>query len=113
MKVDTRIEIQNQDFIIQDGGDITCNVDMLMDSDLYKMANMNLIDTIEENGEREEQDYSLIIYIVKKGDTIWKIAKQFRSTMEDIARVNEIENENKLEVGKQLFIPKYTLRKIS
>ena len=107
MKVDTRIEIQNQDFIIQDGGDITCNVDMLMDSDLYKMANMNLIDTIEENGEREEQDYSLIIYIVKKGDTIWKIAKQFGSTVDDIVRTNGIEDENLIMPGQKLYIPKY------
>ena len=107
MRVDTRIEIQNQDFIIQDGGDITCNIDMLVDSDLYKMANMNLIDTIEEEGEREEQDYSLIIYIVKKDDTIWKIAKQFGSTVDDIVRTNGIEDENLIMPGEKLYIPKY------
>ena len=107
MRVDTRIEIQNQDFIIQDGGDITCNIDMLVDSDLYKMANMNLIDTIEEEGEREEQDYSLIIYIVKKDDTIWNIAKQFGSTVDDIVRTNGVEDENLIMPGEKLYIPKY------
>ena len=49
----------------------------------------------------------MVIYFVKQGDTLWKIAKKFRTTVEDIARVNEIENENKISVGKQLYIPKF------
>ena len=32
------------------------------------------------------------IYVVKAGDTLWKIAKRFGSTVEDIERVNGIEN---------------------
>lgn len=107
MNADTQMEIQNQDFIIQDGGDITCNIDMSMDNNLYRIANMNLIDTVEENGEREEQDYSIIIYIVKKDDTIWNIAKEFGSTVNDIVRTNGIENEDLIMPGQKLYIPKY------
>lgn len=107
MRTNNEIDLQNQDFIIQDGGDITCNIDMQVDTDMYKVANMNLIDTIEEDGEREEQDYSLIIYIVKKDDTLWNIAKQFGSTVEDIARTNGIENRDLITPGQKLYIPKY------
>ena len=32
---------------------------------MYRTANINMIDSIQENGEREEQDYSIVIYIVK------------------------------------------------
>ena len=47
------------------------------------------------------------MYIVKKDDTLWKIAKRYGSTVEDIARVNNIENVDELQVGRQLFIPRY------
>ena len=57
----------------------------------------------------------MIIYFVKPNDTLWNIAKKFRSTVEDIVRVNNIEDENKIYPGQQLFIPKYvyTKREIS
>ena len=54
--------IKSQDFIIQDGGDISCNVDVQADTSMYRTANLNMIDSIVEDGEREEQDYSLVIY---------------------------------------------------
>ena len=47
------------------------------------------------------------VYKLKEGDTLWKIAKAFRSTIDDIVRVNGIENPDKIEVGRKLFIPKY------
>ena len=47
------------------------------------------------------------IYTVKKGDSLWKIAKKFRSTVDNIAKVNGIEDVDKIEVGQQLFIPRY------
>ena len=38
---------------------------------------------------------------------MWKIAKQFGSTVDDIARANGIEDENMIFPGQKLFIPKY------
>lgn len=106
LNISNDIEIVNQDFIIKDLGEITVNVDLVIISDMYMTANMNLIDNIEEVGEREEQDYSLIIYIVKKDDSLWKIAKKFGSTVDDISRVNGIEESDVIYPGQKLFIPK-------
>ena len=99
--------IKSQDFIIQDGGDISCNVDVQADTSMYRTANLNMIDSIVEDGEREEQDYSLVIYVVKKGDTLWTIAKEFGSTVDGIARTNGIEDKNKIYPGQKLYIPKF------
>ena len=49
----------------------------------------------------------MVIYFVKPNDTIWNIAKRFGSTVDDIVRVNGIENPENIQVGKQLFIPRY------
>lgn len=72
------------------------------------MKRINVIDEIETNENEQEDNYSMVIYFVKKGDTLWKIAKGFKSTVDDIKRVNGIENENVIDVGKQLFIPRYS-----
>lgn len=39
---------------------------------------------------------------------MWKIAKRFGSTVEDIARINGIEDENKIYPDQKLFIPHYS-----
>lgn len=108
MDTNMAIEVTNQDFIVQDGGIVTSNIDMAMNSNSYRSSNMNIIDEIQTNGEREAEDYSILMYIVKKDDTLWKIAKRFGSTVEDIARTNGIEDENKIAIGQKLFIPHYT-----
>lgn len=101
------IDVTNQDFIIQDGGVISSNVDLIMNSDMYRNTNLNTMDEIQSNGEREAEDYSLILYIVKKGDSLWKIAKKYGSTIDDIVRTNGIEDENRISTGQKLFIPRY------
>ena len=39
---------------------------------------------------------------------MWKIAKRFGSTVEDIVRINGIEDENKIYPDQKLFIPHYS-----
>lgn len=107
LNTNSNIEIKSKDFIIQDGGDINCNIDAQTETSMYRIANINMIDNIEEGGEREEQDYSIVIYIVKKGDTLWEIAKEFGSTVDGIARVNGIENRDLIIQGQKLYIPKF------
>ena len=101
------IEVANQDFIVQEGGTITSNVDLVMNNDMYRNTNLNIMNEIQTNGEREAEDYSLILYIVKKGDTLWQIAKRYGSTIDDIVRTNGIEDANQITVGQKLFIPRY------
>lgn len=107
------MEIQNQDFIVQDGGIVNCNIDIQMDIDISKNTTINVIDELETIGEREKEDYSILMYIVKKGDSLWKIAKEFGSSVEDIAITNGIEDENKIMPGQKIFIPNYTKLKMT
>ena len=101
------MEVANQDFIVQDGGMINSNVDLVMNNDMYRSTNMNIMNEIQTNGERDAEDYSLILYIVKKGDTLWQIAKRYGSTIDDIVRTNGIEDADKINIGQKLFIPRY------
>jgi len=105
--INTQMQVANQDFIVSDGGKIKSNIDLAIDSNSYKDINLSIMDDIQTDGEREEEDYSIIMYIIKKGDTLWNIAKRFGSTIDDIVRTNGIEDANVINPGQKIYIPKY------
>ena len=105
------VEIQSSDCRV-DGGAVNCNADLRFDVGLHENRSLDIIDEISESDIEDPQDYSVIIYIVKKGDTLWNIAKRFRSTVDDIVRVNGIENPDRILEGEKLYIPK-TLRAVA
>ena len=45
-----------------------------------------------------------VIYVVQKGDSLWKIAKKYRTTVDNIAAVNELENPELIYPGQKLLI---------
>ena len=45
-----------------------------------------------------------VIYMVQKGDSLWKIAKRYRTTVADIVAVNDIENPDLIYPGQKLLI---------
>ncbi len=46
-----------------------------------------------------------VYHKVKKGETLWRIAKTYGIEFNKLKRVNHINNENKLKAGTKLFIP--------
>ena len=107
MNIDTEIEILNQDFVVGSDGTIDAKIDLQFSLNMSNTIKINIIDEVKIDETRERQIYSMVIYFVKPGDTLWGIAKEFKSTVKDIARVNNIEDTNKIYPGQQLFIPKY------
>lgn len=112
-KVETSIKVKNEDFIIRDNGNMTINIELEFIIDSVNTKSINVINEISIEENRQNDIYSMVIYFVKPGDTLWKIAKHFRSRIEDIARVNNIENENLIHTGQQLYIPKFARRNIA
>jgi len=42
---------------------------------------------------------------VKKGDTLWNIAKVYDTTVSQIVRINNIKNPNYIYAGQRIIIP--------
>lgn len=100
------VEIDNKDFVIQDGNQVDVSIDLKMVVDSYVGSDICIIDKLECVDKVEKEEYNVVIYVVKKGDTLWSIAKKYGSTVESIARFNSIENEDMIRPGEKLFIPK-------
>ena len=105
--LNTNIDIARQDFVVDANGNVNTNLSLEFHIDVSKTLQIKIMDEIELKEARNKEIYSIIIYFVKEGDSLWKIAKRFKSTVADIARVNNIEDENKIYPGQQLFIPRY------
>lgn len=70
------------------------------DDEEYK-ANSPIIETTKE----ESSDN---IYVVKKGDTLGKIAKKFKTTVDELVRINNIPNKNLINIGQKICIIDYS-----
>lgn len=110
--VDTDIDLKKDDFIVNNGN-IDANIDLEFNVSISKNEKLNIINEISLGETRENNIYSMVIYFVKPGDTIWKISKKFKSTIDDIVRVNEIEDPNKIYPGQQLYIPKFVKKRVT
>ncbi|SHK40607.1 LysM repeat-containing protein [Hathewaya proteolytica DSM 3090] len=63
-----------------------------------------LVDLKEGEGDLPKKKASIIIYSVQKGDTLWKIAKQYNTTVEKILQFNDIDDPDNLQIGTKLII---------
>lgn len=105
--INTNIEIGMQDFIVMPDESIDIKVDLNFSVEYSRNLDINIIENIQPGENRATNPYSMTIYFVKPGDSLWKIAKKFRTTVENIAGVNGIEKIDKINIGQQLFIPRY------
>ena len=76
--------------------------------ELNNILNPNLIYAGETLIVPENNNVTIgndIIYIVKKGDTLWKIARDYNVTVRQIVNLNNIKNPNLIYIGQRLVIP--------
>lgn len=45
-----------------------------------------------------------VYYVVKKGDTLISIAKKYKTTVDDLVKLNKIKNPNLIKIGEKLRI---------
>lgn len=58
------------------------------------------------NKSSNSQSKNYFIYTVKKGDTLWDLAKKYNTTVKSISDMNGIKNANKIYVGQTIKIKK-------
>lgn len=105
-KIETSIELAKKDFVVMPDSTIDIKIDLNFNLNIIKESEINLIENISETESRNKESFSIVVYYTKIGDTLWKIAKRFGSTVDEIVNVNNIENPDVLMPGEQLFIPR-------
>ncbi|MBQ8589495.1 MAG: LysM peptidoglycan-binding domain-containing protein [Firmicutes bacterium] len=60
---------------------------------------------LEHSGPEEERP-GLVIYITRSGDTMWNVARRYRTTIDTVARINHLDGSSPLKPGMKLLIVK-------
>ena len=68
------------------------------------LKKISIIEDVEIKENQEDNEYKMFMYFVKQGDTIWNIAKKFKVSINDILKLNELENPDKINIGDRLYI---------
>ena len=86
--------------------DVVCDVDMEVMPNNTNYRTINIIENVQEEECDNENDYAMIVYFVKQGDTIWNIARNFRVTQDSIIQANNLQDDKRINVGEKLYIMK-------
>jgi len=98
-----RLEDMDFQMLSEEEGELRATLTMEAAAKRQKRAEV-VTDARWEAAQEEKNTAGAVIYVVQKGDSLWKIAKRFRTTAADIAAVNEIENPERIYPGQKLLI---------
>lgn len=85
---------------------VVCDVEMEVIPYNTNYKTINIIENVQEEEENCEDDYAMVVYFVKQGDTIWNIARNFKVTQDSIIQTNNLQDNKKISVGEKLYIMK-------
>jgi hypothetical protein len=95
------------------GREVNIKVAVECNTKVYNKTNMDIVKAVQEMDipDSIKNMPSIIIYTIQHKDTLWKIAKKYATTIEDIVIMNELDNPDYLESGLKILIPKKTFMK--
>ena len=105
---DTKITVDvsnNGINLTQSGRNVEIDMNILAKCYIENIASINIINTIEADKLDLGNMDSLNIYIVKEGDTLWNIAKKYKTSIEKLLKANpEITDPDNIVEGQKIFV---------
>ena len=100
-------EVTHVSFCIISPEEIELRIALRITGTLMRIDDYFVITKLSDNPPEDSQETirpSLLIYIVQPGDTLWQIAKRYRSSVEGLQNLNNIKNPDLLTPGQKLII---------
>lgn len=88
----------------EDSRNINAKITLKLILEIEDIIDISFIEDIDEEDLDELNLDSMSIYIVRQGDTLWSIAKKYKTTVDKIVTINNIENPNLILEGQKLLI---------
>ncbi|MCI9596865.1 MAG: DUF3794 domain-containing protein [Firmicutes bacterium] len=107
MKAESRVEIKDLWFDKINGKQVEVNASLQIESAVIEEKSLKLIkNPCFVESSQTKRPSSMVIYITRKDDSLWKIAKRYKVSMDAIKEVNQMEEGAALREGTRLLIVK-------
>lgn len=103
------LEVSTVEYELQPSGQLRMNIELTLKHDVMELVELNVIDNLVQTNEQVTPIASIVVYPVKQGDSLWKIAKKFHTTVECIMKANDL-TDDKIYPMQQLIIPRRVCR---
>ena len=103
-----RTRVEQLQIQLLDGEEMEVKAGVDFETTTFRPIPVELVETVETR-EMDAEIWGsipgMVIYIVKPGDTLWKIGKQYYIPVEQIKFLNNLDSD-RLQVGQKLLIVK-------
>lgn len=104
-EAEVSLRLEDLDFQMLSEGEGELRATLTMEAAAKRQETAEVVTDIALEDRAETKPMAgAVIYMVQKGDSLWKIAKRYRTTVADILAVNEIENPDLIYPGQKLLI---------
>jgi LysM repeat protein len=103
------IDVDHCNYSMFSSNEVEVRLVLTMNLKVFNQVSMPVVVKVTESPQEInnlENQPSIIIYFTKPGDNLWKIAKRYFTTIEDIRSFNTISENEQLSIGQQIVIPK-------
>ncbi len=104
-KVRAKITVNHISYNLNAAGEIELRMVLMINAAAFGKNTINVISDISEEEFDREENPSIVLYFIQKGDTLWDIAKRYHTKEEYIRKLNNIDGDI-LKEGMQILIPK-------
>jgi len=98
-------ETEHTSYNINMSNEVEIRAALLINARIVHSQNISLISDAQISDMGEDRKHGIVIYFVQKDDRIWDIAKRYRVSCDDIAKINEKLDMNNLKSGSRVIIP--------
>lgn len=112
MECDIELETENCSYSMVSSREVEVRLSIGMNARAIKQVTVNTVTRATEgplDDKRSSSQPSLTIYFTQAGDTLWKVAKKYYVTTDEVRKLNNIPEAGEVSAGLQIIIP----RKIS
>jgi len=104
--VNAHAEVSHISYSLNAAGGVDVRVIASCNVKVTRVVEAEVVVDVTENPLTCGKIPSIVIYFVQSGDSMWEIAKRYRTRVADIEAVNSLSSEYRLETGMQLLIPR-------
>lgn len=106
LKCDATVRAIATDYSIASHNSVEVRIELIIEGRVYLVENEKIICTLEPNEKMAKESIfpALIIYYAEKGESIWRIARKYNTTVSAIMEENELKDDT-MDSTRMILIP--------